>query len=1102
MSFSTVFPGFLLTIASVSTVSVCLACISTLLLRKSSAALRHFLWLLALFVPLFALPFAGMNHRVAIPLLPSSLAHFAPLPSAQPASTGLTASPGSHQVAVVQNSAASSKSGPGRSLTMNLWLVGWLLGSAVFLVRQLLSHAKLRRLIHESGHPASTSLLDSLDETSRRLQIRRPVRLMVIPFVEVPFCHGVFRPSVILPESANRWPDEQVAICLTHELAHLRRGDLLALLVGQFACLLCWFNPLIWFATAKLREEAEKSADDLVLAGNISPEIYASNLVAMAEKYQASLFASRAILTMARPNRLKCRIEAILDSTLRRQSPGLPVTMALSLFCLGLLASAMAVELTAAAPAPSPGPDSDLTQLDPTLRDGIWETASRAIKDGDIKTVDSLLKRGLDVNVDLVSNCSLLYLAVDDNQLPIVKLLLAKGADVNQKTSWGDTPIKRACWRGHKEIADALIAAGAPVDALRYATGMGDVAALEALEKKQPLTPKQARNALNFAVASGYQNTFEWLWNKLGPMDEVQKEKLLGNLYENAGKWGQAGILRHLETLGATPAKFGSRALANAVCQNFPEVVKYLLDQGVSPDVSAPGWGNMLRDSAGEGHLEIVKLLLDHNANPNVRDSQGLTPLSWAAYSGKEDVCLLLLKHGANVNIEDDFGENAAWKAAGAVHCPDTLELLIKKGVKLTGQNKHGLTIFHSMMYFAPPSPGKIGFPGKIYTAQEMRDYDQRERRTVDLLVAAGVDFNGHPGARTPLMAALEVGHFAAARALMAHGADLSITDREGNPALVYLFNYPRDHRPLPLDILEDMLKAGSNPNPEIKISSKPPMAFPLLEEAIGYASNPSTDAGSFRQAIKILLDHGATFPTGGNDKTQALLAAAAQGDLPALQQEITRGTSVDAADDNGWNALIIAMSLGYDDCSEWLLAQGANVVTRTRQSSYSPLGIAIQRGQTALVDTLIAKGARPDSGDGGIYCAVEQNNQPLFDALIKSGADVKGGGVCTITSNGATFRLAESIPLFLCIRNGNPAMAQTLLDKGADPDPANLRDNRNLVYWAVHYNQPEILKALLAHGANPSVKDTEGETPLLLAQKSHKELVPILKQALNNAKR
>ena len=80
--------------------------------------------------------------------------------------------------------------------------------------------------------------------------------------------------------------------------------------------------------------------------------------------------------------------------------------------------------------------------------------------------------------------------------------------------------------------------------------------------------------------------------------------------------------------------------------------------------------------------------------------------------------------------------------------------------------------------------------------------------------------------------------------------------------------------------------------------------------------------------------------------------------------------------------------------------------------------------------------------------------------------------------------------------------MARTLLEKGADPDPANLRDNRNLVYWAVHYNQSEILQALLAHGANPSVKDNKGETPLLLAQKSHRELVPILEQALNKSRR
>jgi beta-lactamase regulating signal transducer with metallopeptidase domain len=91
---------------------------------------------------------------------------------------------------------------------------------------------------------------------------------MVTPLTEIPFCHGIFRPNVIFPESWQEWDDERIEICLTHELAHIIRGDLLAMLAGQVACTLCWFNALVWFAASRLRDEAENAADDLVLVSN------------------------------------------------------------------------------------------------------------------------------------------------------------------------------------------------------------------------------------------------------------------------------------------------------------------------------------------------------------------------------------------------------------------------------------------------------------------------------------------------------------------------------------------------------------------------------------------------------------------------------------------------------------------------------------------------------------------------------------------------------------------------------------------------------------------------------------------------------------------
>ena len=49
----------------------------------------------------------------------------------------------------------------------------------------------------------------------------------------------------------------------------------------------------------------------------------------------------------------------------------------------------------------------------------------------------------------------------------------------------------------------------------------------------------------------------------------------------------------------------------------------------------------------------------------------------------------------------------------------------------------------------------------------------------------------------------------------------------------------------------------------------------------------------------------------------------------------------------------------------------------------------------------------------------------------------------------------------------------------------------------AFHYDQPEILKALLDNGAVPSPRNCRGDIALALAQKFHPDMVPMLKEGI-----
>ena len=1103
MNLSSSFPDWLRALAGVSTAAVGLAWVATLCLRRQSAALRHLVWLLALCAPLLALPLGWLHPRVNLAILPRSSERgptpggaakpSAALPPAEfPAADAVTAARSFHP-------AASPDFRSRFRLPVTLATGVWLFGAVVVGLRLLLAHLRLQRLVHASSSPAPPDLLPLLNEARQDFQFAGAVRLRVGPLTEIPFCQGVLRPIIHFPESWRQWDEERIQICLRHELAHLIRGDLLTLLAAQCACLLCWFQPLVWFAVARLRSEAERSADDLVLGRHVAPARYAANLVALAEDCRGLPPSTLSVaFAMARPHRLHARINAILDPTLRRRSPGRWTIFVVSFLALGALVAAMTVRLTAvAADITAAVQGQDLARLDSQKRLAILTAARAAIEAGDIQAIASFLQRGLDVNDDPDSNSSLLFEAVDNHQLGVVKFLLSKGADVNQKTSWGDTPVRRACWRGYKEIADTLIRAGAPLDELLYATGMGDVAGLEARDTKQPVAAKEARDAIHFAVASGHENTFDWLWGKLGPLDGPQKDKLLGDCFESAGKWGQAGMLRHLQGLGASPAKFGGRALADAVFFDHVEAARYLLEAGVSPGAVQPNQGNLLRNPVGQGHLEMVRLLLDHGADINSGDGRVLTPLSWAAYCGKEEVCLLLLERGADGGIEDDEGMNAAWRAAGGEHCPAALAVMLKKGVQITGKNKQGQTILNAMMQFVPPRPGAMAFLSKMYSASEMEAYDAREQRVVEMLGAAGLDCKGQEGTETPLMSALGSGHLAAARTLLKLGADLATKDQDGNNAIYYLVRCGWND-PLPLDVLETFLNHGGDPNSEVHLrGTRPPLASSLLAFILENAPLREDQAG-FRRAIQMLIVHGARFPGTANEKAESLLQAAAAGNLPRIEESIRQGAPVNAADGDGLDALTVAVALDYDDCASWLLANGAVPAGHDVAPGSDVLTFAVEQNRADLVDALIAKGAK--SKGAVLSTAIRRRNLHVFEALLKAGADPKVEGA-TETINGKVYTSPESLPLYLCIDRGQTVMAEMLLDKGANPDPNHLSNwNRSLAYWAVFCYQPQILQALLDHGADPTRKADDGDSALSLARKSHPDLVPMLEAATRRA--
>lgn len=158
----------------------------------------------------------------------------------------------------------------------------WALGALLTLGRSLAGTFRVRGIVRRATRIDLPDWLALASEVSVRLSLTREVRFFHTEEIAVALTAGVRNPVVLLPEDACTWPKERRRMVLLHELAHVKRRDCFALLVGAFATALYWFHPLLWVVSERLRREREQASDDLVLSAGTRASDCAAELLAVA----------------------------------------------------------------------------------------------------------------------------------------------------------------------------------------------------------------------------------------------------------------------------------------------------------------------------------------------------------------------------------------------------------------------------------------------------------------------------------------------------------------------------------------------------------------------------------------------------------------------------------------------------------------------------------------------------------------------------------------------------------------------------------------------------------------------------------------------------
>ena len=218
------------------------------------------------------------------------------------------------------HAANSCIASPQYAATQISWRVGlallWFVGACVVLARFALAHVHLSQLTGSAHELDDEDWLHELQVARARIA-SSSVRLLTHADVTTPFTAGWLRPVIVLPEGARSYSAERRRAVLMHEMAHISRGDYLALCVATVSCALYWFHPLAWRAARSMRNESERAADDCVMSAGMNAVQYAGHLLALAD-FRAERRLNSVALGMARASQLEWRVRAMLDVTKSR----------------------------------------------------------------------------------------------------------------------------------------------------------------------------------------------------------------------------------------------------------------------------------------------------------------------------------------------------------------------------------------------------------------------------------------------------------------------------------------------------------------------------------------------------------------------------------------------------------------------------------------------------------------------------------------------------------------------------------------------------------------------------------------------------------------
>jgi uncharacterized protein len=452
-----------------------------------------------------------------------------------------------------------------------------------------------------------------------------------------------------------------------------------------------------------------------------------------------------------------------------------------------------------------------------------------------------------------------------------------------------------------------------------------------------------------------------------------------------------------------------------------------------------------IADAAMKRNMSVLRSLLQ-KADVNAAQTDGTTALHWAVRLDDLEMADLLIRAGANVKATNRLGVTPL-----SLACINGNAAMIEKLLKAGADPNAALSELGETPLMMASRTGDVG--------------------AVKVLLDHGANVNAKESSKgqTALMWAASETHPAVMKMLIDHGADVNA--RSNDASIVGRGLY--DRAPA----------AGGNAG-----GGTPAAGTPAAEGPDDAAFKKIEQESDIDARLALLLDFEKKFPSSKLllDVYQFMIQIyEKKNDQPKLlatkdkavgfdrRQRLGGGANLQrgAVTTGGITALILATREGDSESARMLLAAGADVNTRMANGSTALL-VAILNGHYQLSNFLLDHGANPNLADmdgrAPLYAAVEMRNYEVTD------------------TPGPEANKAEALDL-----------TKALLNHGADPNarltaktPYRGGINRTWLpepgatpfYRAAASGDINVMRLLLAYGADPYIAAKDNTTPLMVA--------------------